>query len=187
MSEAIQLWDGIELLSGARMDYLHPENSDATIEDIGHALSNVCRFSGHLPRFYSVAQHAVNVSRVLEANGYSPQVQFTGLMHDTAEAFTNDLPTPLKSAFPVFKELEVKIETAMASRFGFEFPLPASVKLADLILLGLEKEHVKKNTSEWAMLQGLDYNLWKPHVDLSRMTPDRAYDQFMSRFRELHG
>lgn len=185
MSEAIQLWDGIELLSGARMDYLHPENSDATIEDIGHALSNVCRFSGHLPRFYSVAQHAVNASKVVEAMGQTREEQFTALMHDTAEAFTNDLPTPLKTAFPIFKELEVKIESAMADRFGFTFPLSSTVKMADTIMLGLEKEHVKKNLSRWAILDGINYNTWKPYVDLSRMAPDRAYEQFMERYERL--
>lgn len=185
MAETIQLWDGIELLSGARMDYLHPENSDVTIEDIGHALSNVCRFSGHLPRFYSVAQHAVNVSKVLEAQGYDHRTQFDGLMHDTAEAFTNDLPTPLKTALPIFKELEVKIETAMAKRFGFFFPLIDAVKEADTIMLGIEKEHVKKNTSRWAMLDGLDYNQWKAYADLSRMAPERAYDKFMERYNAL--
>src|SRR4051812_3817126 len=93
----------ISLLSGGRFNYNKPETSDVTIEDIASALSNVCRFSGHLPRFYSVAQHLVNTSRIVPA-----EFAFTGLMHDTAEAFTNDLPTPLKWALPIFKELETK-------------------------------------------------------------------------------
>jgi hypothetical protein len=47
-------------------NYNKPEESDVTIEDIASALSNVCRFSGHLPRFYSVAQHLVNTSRIVK-------------------------------------------------------------------------------------------------------------------------
>lgn len=183
----IEMFDGIELLSGAFMDYLHPERSDATIGDIAQALSNNCRFSGHLPRHYSVAQHCVNVSRVLEAMGESREVQFEGLMHDTAEAFTNDLPTPLKAAFPIFKELEVKIEAAMAEKFGFNFPYCDATKFADLVLLGLEKDFVKKNGSDWACLDGIDYLAYRKYVNLSRMTPDSAFEFYMARYEELHG
>src|SRR3954471_20188676 len=102
----IKMNDGIALLSGALFDYNNPDKSDVTLDDIATALSNVCRFSGHLPCFYSVAQHLVNTSRIV-----APEFAFDALMHDTAEAFTNDLPTPLKWALPIFKELEVKIES----------------------------------------------------------------------------
>jgi hypothetical protein len=182
---AVTLFEGIELLSGAYMDYKHPEQSEATIEDIGHALSNVCRFAGHLPRFYSVAQHVVNVSRVVEELGGDRWDQFEGLMHDTAEAFTNDLPTPLKAAFPIFKELEVKIEAAMAKRFKFGFPYCDLVKQADLILLGLEKVHVKGCSADWSVLEGIDFEQYRSTVNLSKMIPARAYDFFMDAYQEL--
>lgn len=196
MTKVIELFDGIELLSGAYMDYKNPHLSEATIEDIGIALSNVCRFAGHLgrsvtvekmdgsyerkvPRFYSVAQHVVNTAKVVEAIGGTEDEIFQALMHDTAEAFTNDLPTPLKAAFPVLKELEVKIEAAMANRFGFTYPYCDKVKFADLVLLGLEKKHVKKCDAEWACLAGIPYKDYRTDVDLSRMTSERAYEQFM--------
>lgn len=185
MQAKIELFDGIELLSGAYMDYKNPQLSGATIEDIGKALSNVCRFAGHLPRFYSVAQHAVNVARVVDALGGSEREIFAGLMHDTAEAFTNDLPTPLKAAFPVFKDLEVAIESAMAKRFNFQYPLPPIVKQADSILLGLEKVHIKKCLADWACLEGVNYEPFKQYVDLSPMTPSRAYEGFMAEWNAL--
>jgi hypothetical protein len=84
----------ISLLSGAKFNYNKPEESDVTLHDIASALSNVCRFSGHLPRFYSVAQHLVNASYIVTSEN-----AFTALMHDTAEAFTNDLPHPLNGHF----------------------------------------------------------------------------------------
>jgi len=147
----IELNEGISLLSGAMFDYNNPDKSEVTIEDIATALSNVCRFSGHVHYFYSVAQHAVNASYIVD-----PVLAFDALMHDTAEAFTNDLPTPLKAAFPVFKELEVKIESAMAKRFGFAYPLPPAIKFADLQMLKMEKERIKRDHDHWACLEGID-------------------------------
>lgn len=177
----MKMKDGISLLSGAKFDYNHPEKSDVTIEDIANALSNVCRFSGHLPRFYSVAQHLVNTSRIVK-----PEFAFTALMHDTAEAFTNDLPTPLKWALPIFKELEVKIESAMSDRFGFSYPYPDEVKLADTQMLLLEKKYVKEDTSAWEYYRDVEYEHLKDLVDLKSWQPCRAKREFLERFEELN-
>lgn len=176
----IKMADGIALLSGALFNYNKPEESDVTIEDIASALSNVCRFSGHLPRFYSVAQHLVNASRIVPT-----EHAFTALMHDTAEAFTNDLPTPLKFALPIFKELEVKIESAMANRFGFQFPYSDEVKLADTQMLLLEKNYVKGDTNEWEYYRDVEFDHLKDLVDLDSWQPRRAKREFLERYNEL--
>lgn len=176
----IKMDDGIALLSGAVFNYNKPEESEVTIDDIASALSNVCRYAGHLPRFYSVAQHLVNTSRIVE-----PQFAFTALMHDTAEAFTNDLPTPLKWALPVFKELEVKIEAAMGKRFGFEFPYPDAVKLADTQMLLLEKNYVKEDKNEWEYYRDVKFEHLRDIVDLDSWQPRRAKREFLERYEEL--
>lgn len=176
----IELNQGIALLSGAMFDYNNPEKSNVQIEDIATALSNVCRFAGHVHYFYSVAQHSVNASRIV-----IPEYAFDALMHDTAEAFTNDLPTPLKAAFPVFKELEIRIESAMSKKFHFEYPMSPSIKLADLQMLRLEKETVKKDFTEWGLLQGIQVEHLKKAVDLRPMTPNRARAEFLDRYYEL--
>jgi len=177
---SVNMGDGITLLSGAMMNYLDPDSSEVTIDDIASALSNVCRFSGHLPRFYSVAQHAVNTSRIVPL-----EYAFDALMHDTAEAFTNDLPTPLKVALPIFKELEVKIETAMAKRFMFTYPLADPVKLADSQMLMLEKVYVKEDSNHWTAFDGIQYEHLMPLVDLQSWQPRRAKREFLERFEEL--
>lgn len=176
----INMDDGIALLSGAMFNYNKPEESDVTIEDIASAVSNVCRFSGHLPRFYSVAQHLVNTSRIV-----SPDLAFTALMHDTAEAFTNDLPTPLKWALPIFKELEVRIESAMSNKFGFQYPYPDAVKLADTQMLLLEKNYVKEDTNEWEYYRDVEFEHLRDKVDLDSWQPRRAKREFLERYYEL--
>lgn len=176
-----QHWIG--LLSGAQMNYNYPEESDVTLDDLASALSNICRFSGHLPKFYSVAQHLVNTSRIVPV-----EFAFDALMHDTAEAFTNDLPTPLKWVFPVFKELEDKIEAAMAERFGFKYPYPQEVKIADTQMLMLEKVYVKEDDNEWPNYPPLDLKLEAElyaKVDLKPWQPCRAKREFIERFEEL--
>lgn len=173
----------ISLLSGGQFNYNKPEESDVTIEDIASALSNVCRFSGHLPRFYSVAQHLVNTSRIVPTN-----LAYTGLMHDTAEAFTNDLPTPLKWYLPIFKELETNIESAMGDRFGFEYPYPSEIKHADTIMLILEKLYVKEDHSIWPLYEDWTHERVEPYlglVDLDSWQPRRAKREFLERFWEL--
>src|SRR5690242_5782311 len=173
----------ISLLSGAHFNYNRPEESDVTIEDLASALSNVCRFAGHLPRFYSVAQHLVNASRIV-----SPVNAYTALMHDTTEAFTNDIPTPLKWALPIFKELEVRTEAAMAKRFGFQYPYPDEVKEADTIMLMLEKFYVKECNDHWPMYEKYTKKVVNPYkklVDLESWQPRRAKREFLERFEEL--
>ena len=176
----ITLDQGIELLSGAMFNYNDPASSGVTIDDIASALSNICRFSGHLPRFYSVAQHAVNASLIV-----APGHEKAALLHDTAEAFTNDLPTPLKVALPVFKDLEVSIESAMSQRFGFEYPLSAEIKLADLQMLKIEKEHIKGCNAHWAVLDGVESDHLLDKVILAPMTPEQAKTAFLQRWEEV--
>lgn len=177
----IQLDAGIELLSGTMFNYNDPASSDVTIEDIASALSNICRFAGHLPRFYSVAQHALNVSLIVDQKHRK-----AGLLHDTAEAFTNDLPTPLKFAVPVFKTLEVSIETAMGAKFGFEYPLSAEVKYADAQLLLIEKEEIKNCFQHWEVLDGIEVTeVDRAKVILAPMTPEQAKAAFLQRWEEV--
>lgn len=171
----------IGLLSGARFNYNKPEESDVTLDDLASALSNICRFSGHLPCFYSVAQHLVNTSRIVP-----DRLAFDALMHDTAEAFTNDLPTPLKWAFPDFKLLEAQIESAMAKKFGFNFPYDPVIKEADTQMLLFEKKYVKLDNRSWPNYDHIKLDETKLElIDLKPWQSVRAKREFLERFEEL--
>ncbi|HDI4958884.1 TPA: deoxyribonucleoside 5-monophosphate phosphatase [Salmonella enterica] len=74
----------IQTLSGKQFDYLSATIDDIDIEDIAVALSNICRFSGHLPEFYSVAQHSVLCSQLV-----SPEFAFDHYYQRTAKTDFN--------------------------------------------------------------------------------------------------
>ena len=165
----------IQLASGSYFDYLDPWHSDFTIEDIAEGLSKLCRFNGHCRGFYSVAEHCVYVSHLVPKEDGKP-----GLLHDGTEAFTGDFPTPLKQLLPDFKRIEKNVEEAVLHRFGIEF-LPASVKIADRIMLATENQQLLSGDS-WPVLQGVE-----PLKDfkIECMPPERAKEFFLSRFEQL--
>jgi len=68
------------------------------IEDIAHQLSMINRFCGATKRPYSVAEHSLFVSELLQRDGRSAIAQLAGLMHDAHETYTNDVSSPAKEA-----------------------------------------------------------------------------------------
>lgn len=86
------------------------------IEDIAHALSRLCRFNGHTPNHYSVAEHCVHMAEYLLP--VSQNLAFEALMHDSHEAYTGDVITPIKQLVPDFVLLEHRISSDIMETFG---------------------------------------------------------------------
>lgn len=86
----------IRTWAGMYIDPFDPDPDVIRIDDIAHALSLICRYNGHVDRHYSVAQHSLEVVRYLEDHLCPTPVLLHGLLHDAAEAYMGDLPSPLK-------------------------------------------------------------------------------------------
>lgn len=134
---------------------LRPEEVD--VEDIAHALSNVCRWGGHVKEFYSVAQHSVHVAETLALWGHGPYIQLLGLLHDATEAYMGDIPTPIKRFWPFFEwreeaNFDVICQTLIEPRPS-AYVLPTAVHQADRTLLATEKRDltVQNRTHPWTI------------------------------------
>jgi 5'-deoxynucleotidase YfbR-like HD superfamily hydrolase len=123
----------IRTYSGIYMNIFEPTLDMICIENIAHSLSHQCRFGGHLPTFFSVAQHSIMVSE------HVPQEhRLAALLHDASEAYLVDIPKPIKPHLTNYKELEDKLMELIALKFGFEYPLHPMVKKADELMLHWE-------------------------------------------------
>lgn len=129
--------------SGQRFNFLTPEPTTIRIEDIAHALSLQCRFNGHCDEFYSVAEHSVEVCKLVEEISMERIIVLTALLHDAAEAYTGDVVSPIKKLLPEFNRIETNLERHIAERFGLLYPLPEVIHAADKKMLQEEFSSLK--------------------------------------------
>ena len=142
----------IQTYSGKRFELdgeIDPETID--IEDIAHALSQICRFGGHTRAFYSVAEHSVRVSHLLFDHGRKVQLQ--GLLHDAAEAYLGDIVRPMKTDEQ--REREHLVHSAICRKFGVDPCISAEIALADERMLETEARDTLLfgKRSDWAPLR----------------------------------
>ena len=135
----IQPSTSIRTYMGELFDVLHPNPEQIHLEDIAHALSNLCRFGGHTDRFYSVAQHSVMMA-TLEM--VPDELRLTALLHDASEAYLVDVPSPIKQLLPKYQEIEEMIHLCVARRFGLTYPWSEIIHQADREMLDREMGRV---------------------------------------------
>lgn len=111
-------------------------------DDIATSLAKQCRFNGHVPGFYSVAEHSVLVSRLVP-----PGLALHGLLHDVAEAYVGDIISPVKMFCPWVPYAEARIYQHICHSLGLDDLLYTTgsdqrrIKEADLTALAVEFDH----------------------------------------------
>ena len=167
----------IQLYSGKPFYPEDPREEDIDIRDIARSLSMLCRFGGHINNFYSVAQHSVELSYIVE-----PKNAFCALMHDSTEAYYGDMIRPLKYLFPRFIEMEDNCWKVIAKKYGLPQKMPDDVKNNDTRICFTEKRDLlpASNGTNWG------YEM-SPHENkIVAHPPEVAERMFINRFEELY-
>jgi len=170
----------IQTFTGRRIFPLAPRAEDIDIVDIAHALSNVCRFTGHTKFFYSVGLHSIIVSHMVPEED-----ALWGLLHDASEAYLSDIARPVKQhpAFQFYIEAEDVLMRAVMSKFGLPDEMPASVKEADDRVLMTEKRDLLADL-KWSLKPR--ESMIKPYeFEIELRYPDVVKTRFLERFEEL--
>lgn len=174
----------IQTFTGRQFWPLDPRPEDVDIKDIAHALSMTCRYGGHCKVFYSVAEHSLHVSDAVEEAGGDTAEQFLALLHDAAEAYLCDVPSPVKPNLPGFYAIESKVEAAIAESLGLPSldKTPLIDEMDTRILVDECEVVMGVNSLDWARQHGP-----KVGLRICAWTPRDAEDLFMSRFWSLRG
>jgi uncharacterized protein len=170
--------DWIQTYTGKQFWPLEPRLEDIDIRDIAHALSNLCRYGGHVEKFYSVAQHCVLVSQVVPR-----EHALRGLLHDASEAYLIDVPRPIKRSegMEAYRIAEKRLEAAIYERFGLSAEDPKCIKTADNQLLRTEQRDLMKPApAAWK-----DYRVGALEQTITPWPPFQARTVFLNRFDEL--
>lgn len=154
------------------IDLAFPDPGLIRIEDLAWGLSKECRYANQIEPHYSVAEHCIHVSNLVD-----PEYALRGLVHDGAEFLLRDLPKPAKNLCPGYEKIEGLLQDAIYTAFGIDpddKKARGFVKEQDLRMYQHENNVLRGN--EGLLVPGLTLGCWER---------DEARNRFMSRFREL--
>ena len=199
--------NGCYIFNKRRVDILFPKEEDISIDDIGRALSNTCRYNGHTSQFYSVAQHSVIVSHITEAiikentkYGYfSDVIALRALLHDAHEAYLGDMIRPMKNIANIssfIEELESRWDEVILSCL-----MPGIDEYKELLPGVIDEwEEVDQHIPQIEMALYLDAKGWDDShpvfkepfcsVNLSPdlfayQSPENSFHAFMGKYKAL--
>ena len=157
---------GTEIVTytGKVFDFLNPKPEMVCIEDIAHSLSNLCRYTGHVRKFYSVGEHCI----LMALSDKCPGDPMSKLLHDAAEAYIGDMASPWKRLLqvePTFektlatgvfggsvREFENRILEIISEALGVSINITAEVKTSDMIMLATEVRDLMPSSEAWGEL-----------------------------------
>jgi len=177
----------IKVSAGHYVDLLNPDPATIDVSSIAAALSKICRFGGHCPRFYSVAEHCVHATVLAMSESlhvtHGHRALLSVFLHDAAEAYVGDMVKPLKLAVPQYVDIEQRIEAAIQQRFRIDFlEWHDVIKRYDRAMLKAEKTAMwPQDTAEWAEFSEIEHR----SVSLQFWEPEAAEMQFLACARTL--
>ena len=168
----------IKTYTGKFVNPFDMRDEDFDIEDIAHALSNLCRYTGHTKFFYSVAQHSVYVSQ-----HFSLRYAKIGLLHDGAEAYINDLASPIRRhpQLAGYNQLERELLARLLRHFCGIVEVPEEVRDVDSIVFTTEAHQLFQS------LDGFSFKHSPALFRIKEWTPAEAKKRFLDRYEAVKG
>lgn len=174
--------DCIKTSTGITFNLYEPKPEMVNFNDIVNGLSKLCRFSGQISEFYSVAQHSVLVSEMIALT--HPELALDALFHDAAEAYCGDLITPIKKDCFSYKTIEFAVMKVIGEKFGLKNLNSPLIKMADARMMATEKLYLCNcpEDEEWESIKDI-----KPYLIKIEDFWDhrKAKEMFVKRYNTL--
>lgn len=187
--------ESIELADGSKFTFGWNDERAPSIEVIAHALSQLCRFTGHSAyvggEIYSVAQHCVKVSWLVPE-----RYALDGLLHDAHEVLIGDVSTPLKWHLArlgvAYGDVDREAARIVRLAYSRSAVLPPEVKRADSLMCLIEAmDLMPAQARNWGApfeeLRGEanELRFSRPSLRPAAWSPPYAKALFLQRFHEL--
>lgn len=182
----------VHTVTGKKIDITQLSTNllDINMEDIAHSLAMQCRYNGHTNKFYSVAEHAVLLSRyALEAHkGQVMQMPIAKVMllHDASEAYLGDVIAPIKGIMYEYCVFEEYVAEQIYKRFNIlqdKNILHGRITELDKSICIDEMQQLMHEVDP-ELLINPDYK--KLGITVQGWTPEQAKAEFLKLAKELN-
>lgn len=178
----MRIGNSMNTFTGVRFYPLDPREDEIKTEDIGHALSLVCRANGHFRHFYSVAQHSLNCAKEAAKRDYSNRVQLGCILHDASEAYISDIIRPVKEELMDYMAIEEKLQEAIYRAYGL-----ADLTLDELQLIQEIDDAMLAYEMQYLLNTSIEHKSGLiGQYDLSFKAMDQVREEFIYRTEQLH-
>jgi uncharacterized protein len=196
---------------GTMFDVANPDPKLVNLDEIVHHLDHKCRFGGGTSQFYSVAEHSMVGALIAYEcalpflDGIKEDIKLDiakmFLLHDAAEAYIGDIPTPVKRMLgDKVVSIEKNIMHAIISKlwpewFGFNFYrqdlVNDWVKEIDQAMLAIERNLFMPDHEDWRLempelKKGTRSSEWLSHrFSGNESLPGEGVEGFKRFYHEL--
>jgi len=135
-------------VNGIEMNVWGLDPTIVTVSHIANVLARINRYGGHWVYPISVARHCLTLADELKRQGHPAMVQLQGLFHDASEAYTQDIPSPLKALLWVqppgpnpkvlYEAFEFNLLSRIYTKLMIRWPIHPAVWTADKAAYELE-------------------------------------------------
>ncbi len=184
----------LETVSGQLVNIENPEPDTILIDDIAWGISRLNRFAGHtitaIPP--TVAQHSIFVSDLLMRETNDKALGMIGLLHDSGEVYTSDVPSPVKrieKVGDVIKKIENNFLAIIYDKFLGRQPTTQEWEIchiADKKAQFIEAYHFMHSRGlHWQGRSQCVISLKELHDYPTILTSIQSYELFIDRFNSL--